>query len=447
MATLVSNTFFSSPSYARSNGRPVLMEFGMETIPGDINWDQVKKQTPGNPIWIHRNASGFKKTKSGGAFAWLQNQQKHKMTAGWDGSPYLEDFYQNAKGAREMLAFGSVYKGFDDSVASWAPPGGRHIEQRCGQTWLKTFDVINKNFSASDPLPAMQLVTWNDYEEGTELETGIDNCVTVSAQVNSDVLTWSISGGKENTIDHYTVFVSNDGQHLMPLVEVEPGSRTLNLASFPLARGSYSIYVQAVGKASIRNQMSAAVSYSAAGGTGGSAIPSTLAHSDLDVQVNPGTVKVARGKSSAIDVTLKPKKRVSGKVLLACSNLPAGVSCAFSPAIISPGSSPANARLTVTANANHTAALRHQGGELFAFVFPGIGLMGMVVVGSSRRSRALIVGMLLVLILGLLALSGCGGGSPSLLSNGPAAAGTYEITVSAVSPTVKQFTTATLVIE
>jgi hypothetical protein len=441
MATMVSQLFFSSPAYARSNGRPVVMEFGMETIPGKINWNRVAKEAPGDDIWIHRSASGFKQPKSGGAFSWLQNQAKGKKTSGWDGSPYLQSFYQAAKSAQGMLAYGSVYKGFDDSLASWS--GGKQIDQDCGQTWLKTFDVINQNYSAANPLPAMQLVTWNDYEEGTALETGIDNCVKVSSQVSGGVLSWNISGGKENTIDHYAVFVSADGNNLAPLVDLEPGTSTLNLASFSLAPGDYKVYVQAVGRASIRNQMSAAASFTTAGFAGGSGTQSN--ESDLAVSVNPGTLKLARGKSTQTEVTLNPIKPLSGKLVLACSNLPPGVTCSFSPGIVNPGKSPASARLTVSAKSSTTAALRGQGGDLFAFAFPGVGLIGMVVVGSSRRTRALIAGALVVLC--ILALSGCGGGSASLLSDGTASPGTYKITVSAVSPQVQQYTTATVVIE
>ena len=56
-------------------------------------------------------------------------------------------------------------------------------------------------------------MTWNDYEEGTEIETGIDNCVSVSGSVSGTDLSWNI-GGQENTIDHYSVFISQDGQNL-----------------------------------------------------------------------------------------------------------------------------------------------------------------------------------------------------------------------------------------
>ncbi len=62
----------------------------------------------------------------------------------------------------------------------------------------------------------MQLVTWNDYEEGTEIESGIDNCVSVSAAMAGNSLQWKIAGS-EDTIDHYRVYVSSDGQNLMPL--------------------------------------------------------------------------------------------------------------------------------------------------------------------------------------------------------------------------------------
>ena len=59
-------------------------------------------------------------------------------------------------------------------------------------------------------------MTWNDYEEGTEIESGIDNCLTLSASVAANTLQWTIIGN-ENTVDHYSVYISSDGENLMPL--------------------------------------------------------------------------------------------------------------------------------------------------------------------------------------------------------------------------------------
>ena len=96
------------------------------------------------------------------------------------------------------------------------------MDQRCGQTWLQTFAKINSLYNSTNQLAAMQLVTWNDYEEGTEIESGIDNCVSVSAAMAGSSLQWKITGS-ENTIDHYRVYVSSDGQNLMPLADQTVG--------------------------------------------------------------------------------------------------------------------------------------------------------------------------------------------------------------------------------
>ena len=45
----------------------------------------------------------------------------------------------------------------------------------------KTIAEAGKYYSTTNQMLGIQLVTWNDYEEGSEIESGIDNCVTVSA--------------------------------------------------------------------------------------------------------------------------------------------------------------------------------------------------------------------------------------------------------------------------
>jgi PKD repeat protein len=140
------------------------------------------------------------------------------------------------------------------------------MNQHCGQTWLHSFARIGQHYSSTDQLEAMQLVTWNDYEEGTEIETGIENCVSVSASVSGSSLNWSISG-QESTVDHYTVFISQDGQNLMSLGDTATGSNSYsrNLSTLGLdPTKTYTLYVEAVGKASLKNHFSSAVTFAPA---------------------------------------------------------------------------------------------------------------------------------------------------------------------------------------
>jgi hypothetical protein len=118
-----------------------------------------------------------------------------------------------------------------------------------------------KYFSTSNQLDWLQLVTWNDYEEGTALETGISNCVSVSASLSGSKLAWTLSG-QTNTVDHFRIFISLDEVNLMPLATVANSSRALDLSTFSLPAGAYKIFVQAVGRPFLTNKISAPVSYS-----------------------------------------------------------------------------------------------------------------------------------------------------------------------------------------
>src|SRR5690349_7536237 len=102
---------------------------------------------------------------------------------------------------------------------------------------------IGKYYSTSRQLAAFQLVTWNDYEEGTEIETGIDNCLSVSASMSGSSVGWSVTGN-ENTLDHYTVFISSDGQNLMSLGDYGTSTHGLDLSKFGFAAGKYTVYVK-----------------------------------------------------------------------------------------------------------------------------------------------------------------------------------------------------------
>ena len=223
--------FFRSPAYLKVNGRPVVLFFGFESLP--IDWGQVKASV-GNPIFLFRNSKGFDLPGSDGAFAWGVA----------DDFSYLDRFYAAAANHRSEIAIGDLHKGFNDTAAPWSK--NRIVDQRCGQTFLDTVHQLPHN------LPFAQLLTWDDYEEGTELETGIDNCVAITLEpMTGSELRWTVSGN-ENAVDHYEVQTSTDGTSFTTVARVRPREHAYNGSLNGFVR------VEAVGKAMFLNRYSSA---------------------------------------------------------------------------------------------------------------------------------------------------------------------------------------------
>ncbi len=244
-------TYENSRAYLHVGTQPVVLFFGDPAYA--IDWARVRKGVAGNPLLVFRNAGAFTHAQSGGGYSWLAPE----AVSATDPMAllYMDNYYRTALAHSSMFSMGSAYKGFNDSLAAWGT--NRLIGQQCGQTWLQSMADAGKYYSSTSPLSFLQLVTWNDYEEGSELETGIDNCVTVNASVSGTIASWSITG-QANTVDHYSIYLSQDGQNLMWLADAaNPGS--MDLAPFAFNSGNYLVFVKATGKPSLTNKMSAGV--------------------------------------------------------------------------------------------------------------------------------------------------------------------------------------------
>jgi len=241
--------FERSPAYLVANGRPVVFFFGG----GDysIDWNRVKQQAAGNPLIIFRNATSFEKPYADGAFAWTAQRDPNDAMIS-----YLTDFYGKAARSK-MIVFGSAWAGFDDRGAGWGK--NRVTPRNCGRTWLDTFAAANR---FDRRLDGLRVVTWNDYEEGTAIEPGIDNCLSVTTELDGNSLRWSAHGGSGDTLSFYKVFISSDGKNLTEVASVPTKTHSLDLKKLNLPAGNYTLLVKAVGKPSILNHMSNSVSYS-----------------------------------------------------------------------------------------------------------------------------------------------------------------------------------------
>lgn len=259
-----SQGYFSDPHYQRLGGAAIVHDFGLLAYP--INWATIKAANP-DLAWVFESQGAYTNANGIGAFGWPQPKTYNVEPAGYTGLDYLTNFYATSAKFPTKYVVGSVWKGFDDTVASWSTApfnvagvnGGRRIEQNCGQTWLATWNATN---AYTGRLDAVEVATWSDYEEGTEVETGIDNCVGISANLTASTLNWGITG-QQNTVHHFTVYISKDGQNLSVLQDQIPASqRSLALSNYGIPTGTYSLYVKAVGQPSMKNHMTTALTYS-----------------------------------------------------------------------------------------------------------------------------------------------------------------------------------------
>jgi hypothetical protein len=153
---------------------------------------------------------------------------------------------------------------------------------------------------------------------------------------------------------------------------------------------------------------------------------------DFTVSASPTTATVTAGQTATIVFSVTPVGGYGGTVKFSCGTLPSGVTCSFTPASVTPANGmAATTTLSVATTAPSTAMMRRIIGPM-----QGIAWAGMICLAFSPRRawrssrRFMSYGVLLVLLLsGLMALSGCSSGSPAVTNPGTPK-GTQTITVS-----------------
>jgi hypothetical protein len=391
----IEKKYFPSPAYMTEQGQPVVTNFNID-LSYSVDWNAANAALSTHPYFLFQNNDGFSHVLSGGSYSWVM------PTTNDYGAGYLSNFYNTGMSFPSEQTVGATYKGFNDTLASWG--SNRIMGQQCGQTWLQMFAKVNTLYNSGKQLSDLQLVTWNDYEEGTEIESGIDNCFVLSASVSGNALQWTV-GGNEDTVEKYTVYVSSDGQNVMALTDAAVGTHALNLCSFPIPSGNYKLFVQAVGKPSLANQITGSIAYTPSCHAGGSPPPT------LSLTASPTSVLIPPGYPGKLIVTAKPQSgSFNNPVSLSCGGLPRGWNCSFSPATLTPGSKTATSALTISSGSSSSANLssRRRMGPIYAGWLLSLGIAGFTLIGASGRRNQRVLALCTIVGLGVIT-SSCGG--------------------------------------
>lgn len=166
------------------------------------------------------------------------------------------------------------------------------------------------------------------------------------------------------------------------------------------------------------------------------------------LSATPGNLTLNPGDQATVTVTLSPENGFDSATSFSCSGLPAGVTCSFSPATLTPNSS-ANISTTLTIAASASAAARTPSRPWL----PGgaLSLAALLLWWRPRRARGLWLALLLALV-GLSGLSACGGGgSPSGTGGGGGSGASSapihaNVTITGTAGTMQQSISIALVV-
>jgi hypothetical protein len=159
---------------------------------------------------------------------------------------------------------------------------------------------------------------------------------------------------------------------------------------------------------------------------------------DFSVAESSASGTVTAGQSAQTTLTLTPSNGFDQSVSLACGGLPVGATCNFSPASATVNGSAATSTLTIATAAR--TAMNSSGRPVSPLLPGGVLLAGICMPFALRRRRTVACAQhygMLVLLIGALALHGCGGGSGSSGASGGGApgtpAGSYTVTITATA--------------
>ncbi|HEX7958504.1 MAG TPA: SBBP repeat-containing protein [Terriglobales bacterium] len=180
------------------------------------------------------------------------------------------------------------------------------------------------------------------------------------------------------------------------------------------------------------------------GGTGGGT-PLPPGAPDFTLTSSQPTITIpSSGGTATFQASAAPLNGFNQAVTLNCA-APSGASCSLSPSSLQvSGSSPASSTVTVTIAQTSTgtgprsAELMHGSRPFFASILP-FGVLGMVAIGRKRRTKLLV---LLVLLGTVLFSVNCGGSGGSTQGMAP---GNYQVTVTAATSGSSAITHSTVI--
>jgi hypothetical protein len=236
------------------------MFFGVRSALGASAMADLKVETGGNMVWVEQGTSYLGESWEDECFEWTQEFDNGVNASDPFNLAGATNHYSAIRNSGKK-AFGAMCGNFNGTLTksvSWSM--GKYLPSSNGVCVVQRAASINSVIPAN--MTRMQWTTWSDWEEGTQVESGIENNFALSGQVNTpNVLSWTITGGDERTVDHYEIYAATNGGNAAFLGSVRTGVYQTNLSQTGLVPGSYQIYVDAIGKPCIRDHISQPYSY------------------------------------------------------------------------------------------------------------------------------------------------------------------------------------------
>ena len=163
-------------AYLGYEGRPLIFIFPKG---GHTDWNRVRQTVDSwedPPLLIMKDIHPQYAGAFDGFYAWINPGKPGWQPNGsnW-GEQYLDNFYKTMISQYpSKIAVGAAWPGFNDSKASWSQ--NRKMDYRCGRTFNDTLRLFRRYYDQQRPLPFLMIETWNDYEEGTAIERGVQTC-------------------------------------------------------------------------------------------------------------------------------------------------------------------------------------------------------------------------------------------------------------------------------
>jgi hypothetical protein len=152
--------YFTSPNYIEIQDKPLLLTFGPRFFKTPAQWTEILSVLTEKPslfpLWNYKYRVGNE--NGAGEFSWV------------DFTSTLEDLDHFYKTNTVGIRIGSAYPGFHDFYheGGWGDSYG-FVDHKDGETLSQTLQKFDESH-----LPYLQLVTWNDFGEGTMLEPTVE---------------------------------------------------------------------------------------------------------------------------------------------------------------------------------------------------------------------------------------------------------------------------------